>query len=79
MRKLLASVVLLLGFMIGACGTSITPDFPNRILDAQGNALVLEDLQAIVDDPGLSEDAKRQAFRDLGILDEHLIDALLDL
>jgi hypothetical protein len=54
-------------------------DFPNRLIGSDGQLFTLEDLEAIADDPNLSTQEKRQAFRDLGIEDETLIDALLTL
>ena len=79
MKKAFASVPLALGLLIGACVMSITAEFPNRMVGADGQALVLDDLGEIASDPDLSTEEKRQAFRDLGIFDEELIDALLDL
>lgn len=62
-----------------SCGTTPQTDFPNRLIGADGQEFVLEDLEEIANDARLTDDQKRAAFRDLGIEDEELIDALLDL
>ncbi len=59
------------------CGSAAVLDFPARLVGAEGQVIVLEDLEAIATDPNLDDDAKRQQFRDLGIEDEDLISALL--
>ncbi|MCH7808032.1 MAG: hypothetical protein IIB60_02300 [Planctomycetes bacterium] len=64
----------------GGCGVaSVMTDFPNRLVGAQGQEFVLEDLEAIATHPNMSDDRKRDRFRELGIEDEKLIDALLGL
>ena len=65
--------------LLSGCGTIPPTDFPNRLVGAEGQMFVLEDLEEIAADPDLSDDQKRQAFRDLGIEDEELINALLGL
>lgn len=62
----------------GGCGSSVQ-EYANRLIGADGQVFTVEDLEAISGDPNLSDDEKRQAFRDLGIEDEKLIDALLTL
>lgn len=79
MRVVVVLLFLCIGFTTSGCGASITTAFPNSLIGSDGQPLVLDDLEAIANDPDLSADEKRQAFRDLGILDEELIDALLDL
>ena len=86
MRHLLVTLrrglpYLLLGSMvcISSCGVAPRTDFPNRLIGADGQEFVLEDLAAIANDARLSDDEKRQAFRDLGLEDEELITALLNL
>ena len=63
------------------CGTGLTSDYPNRLVGVDGQLFVLEDLQEVADvsDADLDDEGKRDLFRDLGIEDEELIDALLDL
>lgn len=61
------------------CGTPISTDFPTAIRDANGNIITTEQVREIVDDPDLSEQDQREALRDLGIADEQLITALLEL
>ena len=72
------AIALLLTALAG-CGTGIAAEFPNRLVGADGQHFVLEDLRAIAEDPDLSDEQKRQAFRDLGIDEEKLIEALLAL
>ncbi len=54
-------------------------EYANRLIGADGQLFSVEDLEAIANDGDLTDDEKRQAFRDLGIEDEELIDALLTL
>jgi len=56
-----------------------TVEYANRLIGADGQLFTVEDLEAIAHDNTLSEEEKRQAFRDLGIEDEELIQALLTL
>lgn len=67
--------------LLGGCGvfTARKPDFENAETGDDGQIYVLDDLEEIANDPDLTEDEKREAFRDLGIEDEDLIDALLTL
>jgi hypothetical protein len=59
------------------CGTTIATDLPNRLYGADGQPIVLEEIEAIVRDPDLGDDEKRAQLRDLGLEDEELITALL--
>ncbi|UCE59339.1 MAG: hypothetical protein JSU63_18085 [Phycisphaerales bacterium] len=63
------------------CGINVTTDYPDRLVltDDAGQLVTLDDLIEIANDSYLDEDEKREAFRELGIEDEELIDALLDL
>jgi hypothetical protein len=54
------------------------PEFDNAETGENGEMYVLDDLEAIADDPDLTEEEKRDAFADLGIEDQDLIDALLN-
>ncbi len=74
-----ASVGVVLGFWMVGCGTTVPVEFPNRLIGADGQRFEVEDLTQIANDPDLDEAGKRQAFRDLGLEDEELIDALLGL
>jgi hypothetical protein len=65
--------------LIPGCGVSVAQSFPNQLVGAEGQRFTVEDLEAIANDPDLDDEEKREAFRDLGILDEKLIDALLTL
>lgn len=66
---------------VAGCGTLTARrvDFPTAETGEEGQVYVLDDLRDIATDPDLTEDEKREAFRDLGIEDEDLIDALLTL
>jgi len=63
----------------GGCGALGTTSYPNQLVSADGQALFIEDLEQIAQRANLSDDEKRAMFRDLGIEDEKLIDALLGL
>ena len=71
------SVILLSG--LSACGTSVATTFPNQLVGADGQEFTVEALESIVNDPDLDDNSKRDAFRELGIEDEKLIEALLGL
>ena len=73
-------VSIALGAIVaGGCGTVASTDFSNRLVGADGQLFVLEDLEEIAKDPDADEEEKRDLFREMGIEDEKLIDALLDL
>ena len=80
MRRFVLNLFVL-GLLLGdGCGVaSVMTDFPNRLIGAEGQEFVLEDLEAITNHPSMSDDQKREQFRDLGIEDEKLMDALLGL
>ena len=71
-------MAVLLAFSDG-CGTTITTDLPNRLYGADGQPIVLDEIESIVRDPDLDDDEKRAQLRDLGLEDEELITALLSL
>ena len=64
--------------LAAGCGSGGV-EYANRLIGADGQLFSVEDLEAIANDADLTDDEKRQAFRDLGIEDEKLIDALLTL
>lgn len=68
---------LVVALLAGACGFSTRTDFPNALRDAEGNAIVFDDIRDIANDLDLSDSEKREALRELGIEDEKLIDVLL--
>ena len=74
----LASFCLGLALQTG-CGILVlrNPDFKNAETGENGQVYVLDDLEAIADDPDLTEDEKREQYNELGIEDNDLIDALL--
>ena len=75
------SVTLLVTLMLGTgCGllSFRNPAFDNAETGENGETYVLDDLEAIAADPDLTEEEKRDAFADLGIEDQDLIDALLN-
>ncbi|MBI4718832.1 MAG: hypothetical protein HY763_13580 [Planctomycetes bacterium] len=61
------------------CGVGTPTDFPHRLIGAGGQLFTLEELEEIANDGRIDDDAKREAFRNLGIEDEELIEALLEL
>ena len=78
----ISAVLLALGAVaLAGCGTGITSDYPKRLVGVDGQFFVLEDLEDIADipDADVDDEGKRDLFRDLGIEDEELIDALLGL
>ncbi len=79
-RLLLSALACTLGVQAG-CGvlTARKSDFTNAETGEDGQIYVLDDLRSIANDDDLSEAQKRDAFRDLGIEDEDLIAALLEL
>lgn len=81
MRTSCCAIVAISGVLIGLCGCgSFEPiTFPRQLTGIDGQVITVEDLEAIANDPDLTDDEKRQDFRDLGIEDERLIDALLGL
>jgi hypothetical protein len=78
--KILGTIVraaLLAG--LAGCGSGATTTFPNQLVGTDGQPIVLDDVETIVNDTDLTEDEKRVQLRELGIEDEQLIDALLTL
>ena len=71
-------VALLLTGLAG-CGSGAPTTFPNQLVGADGQPIVLDDVEAIVNDTDLTDDEKRNQLRELGIEDEELIDLLLTL
>jgi len=64
--------------LVSSCGL-YNSDFPNRLIGAEGQVFFLEDLEAIANNVNLTDDQKREEFRELGIEDERLINLLLEL
>jgi hypothetical protein len=77
------TIVLLAALLFATSGCGVLTfrrlDFPNAETGEDGQIYVLDDLREIANDPDLSENEKRQAFHDLGIEDEDLIEGLLTL
>ena len=73
-------VVLLAGLAgLAGCGSGAPTTFPNQLVTADGRAILLDEVKAIVNNNDLTDDEKRAQLRELGIEDEKLIDALLTL
>ena len=72
-------ITIALAIALAGCGNTVTTDFPNRLAGADGQRFVLDDLRRIANDDFLSEEEKIDALRELGVEDEKLIGALLDL
>ena len=64
---------------VAGCGSNVAAIYPNELVGADGQRFTVADLEAVANDPDLDQEAKRDAFRALGIEDEALIDALLEL
>ena len=79
MRRPSAIVGVLLLAGLAGCGSGAPATFPNQLLAADGHAILLDDVKAVVNNNDLTDDDKRAQLRDLGIHDEKLIDALLTL
>ena len=81
MNKTSAAATSLAVGMIAGCGALVTPDYPDRLVGADGQLPVLEEIEDIANIPevDLDDDGRRALLRELGIEDEELIDALLDL
>lgn len=79
MRFLLGLLMTICPVLLAGCGVGLQPEYPNRITDAEGQTIVLDDIEAIVNHATLTEAEKRDRLRDLGLEDEELIDALLGL
>jgi hypothetical protein len=52
-------------------------NFPSAAIGDDGQAITLDDINQILDDPELDQDQKRDALRELGLEDPILIDILL--
>ena len=80
MKLLFCIAITVTAIAVGACGTDVASNYPTRLIGADGQVFVLDELVDIAHDPNLADDsARREAFRALGIQDEALIEALLDL
>jgi hypothetical protein len=76
----ITSAILFVTALLGCgCGAGVSADFANRLIGADGELIAAEEVDAIVADPNLTDDEKRDALRDLGVEDEELINALLTL
>jgi hypothetical protein len=63
---------------VAGCGIRVERDFPHRLIGAEGQRVLLDDIFEILNDPELTDDQRRERLRDLGIEDEQLIDAMLE-
>ena len=75
---LFAGFGLALALLTG-CGilTFRRTDFDDELVGADGQQIILDDINDILNDDDLDEAGKRQALIDLGIEDEDLLDAIL--
>ncbi len=78
-RRLGGLPFLMMAALTGGCGAIVSPPFAARLVGSEGQTFTVNDLESITNDPDLDDDGKRQAFRDLGLEDERLIEALLGL
>ena len=79
MDRIAVSLLLLAALAIGGCGAIVMTDHPNRFIGVDGQEFYLEDLEEIAGNENLTDDEKRERFRELGIQDDDLIEALLAL
>ncbi len=84
MRRTAKTVAqIIIAFAVAACGNgcgAVNPaGFPNQVVGAEGRPLVLDEIEAIVQDNALTDEEKREELRGLGLEDEKLIEALLSL
>ena len=79
LARALFIVVFVLLFASAGCEvlTYERTDFPNAMVGADGQDIVLDDIMEIVNDPDLDDDAKRQALHDLGLEDEDLLETFV--
>jgi hypothetical protein len=77
--KRIRLLVMLILSMAWGCGSVSPESFAHRLLDTNGQTILLEDVERIVGDASLTDDEKRAELRGLGIEDEKLMAALLDL
>ncbi len=75
--RLLRSILVLAAIILAGCGAPATTEYPDALIGPDGQPILLDDVDAIVDDDDLSDVEKREQLRELGIEDEKLIDALL--
>lgn len=80
-RLTLRFVTMICALVFAGCGSLPQTDFPGALRSTDGQVILLDDVDSIVNDPNpnLDNDDRRQGLRDLGIEDEKLIDALLNL
>lgn len=76
-RGTIVAAALLAG--LAGCGSLAPNSFPHQLIGADGQPIVLDEVETIVNDTNLSDDEKHEQLRELGIEDEELIDALLTL
>ena len=79
MSRIAFTLFALAALALGGCGSVVVSEYPDRLVGADGQELVLEDLEEIANNGNLTDDQKRERFRELGIEDEKLIEALLTL
>ena len=78
MRKTIAAFLAGVSVLLGSCGASVTTGYANQLIGADGQPLVLDELTQIANDPSLTIEQKRQAFRELGIEDEEVHGVLMN-
>jgi len=79
MDRIAVNLLLLAALAIGGCGAIVMTDYPNRLIGVDGQEFYLEDLEEIAGNGNLTDDEKRERFRNLGIQDDDLIETLLAL
>lgn len=71
--------VALCAFGVGGCGvlSQERTDFPNQVVNSEGQPITVPQIDAIIDDDDLTSDEQEAALRQLGLEDERLIAILL--
>jgi hypothetical protein len=72
MRIAVRTLLLAAALFVAGCGN---PDsFPNELRDVAGEQIHVTDIEAIMDDPALTDEQKREKLMAMGILDEDVLD-----
>ncbi len=74
---IIATATLLPLTACGLLGLERT-DFPDQLVNEDGETIFSEEVLDIITDPDLDADAQRAALADLGITNDEFIDAIVD-